>query len=90
MLEVERVQKVRRRIEAWSEYCRECARSVEFVDLADLARMFEISMAEATRQLRRRLVHIRPDSEETVAVCAESLLQTWNASEPMLAKRLTP
>lgn len=90
IFEVERVQTVRRRVSAQAAFCSECSAEADFVELSDLARTFEVSIAEAVLQLRERCVHMHHSSSDSILVCTASLLQRSCADNPMLTKSLPP
>jgi len=88
VIEVERVQTVRRRVPTTAGYCRDCRREVDLVDIGDLARVFEVSVADAVLQLRRRRIHMLHVSGGAIFVCADSLLTRSDPGHAMLIKGL--
>ncbi len=90
VFEVERIQTVRRRVAAHPSFCDECRRDADFVDLSELARTFEVSVAEAVLQLRVRRVHMQHMANGNIVVCAESLLIKTDPDNQILVKSLPP
>lgn len=90
VFEVERVQTVRRRIATIPGYCHECRAPADLVDLADLARLFDVSVADAVLQVRRRRIHMQHLSNGSIVVCADSLLLRSDPDHAMLSKSLPP
>ena len=90
VFEIERVQTVHRRISAYVGYCVECRCDANFVALPDLAATFDIPVAEAELQLRKRAVHMHHLADGSADVCAESLLTRTRSDHQILAKSLTP
>jgi hypothetical protein len=90
VLEIERVQTVRRRIATVRGHCIQCCAPVDLVELAELAGLFDVSVADAVRQLRRRRIHVRRLPEGSIVVCVESLLTRSDPGHAMLTKSLPP
>jgi hypothetical protein len=90
VIEVERVQTVRRRIATVRGHCVACAAPADLIELADLARLFDVSIADAVLQLRRRRIHMRHMPTGSIVVCAESLLTRSDPDHAMLSKSLPP
>ena len=90
VIEVERVQTVRRKVPIAAGYCRDCRCPVDLIDVADLARVFEVSVADAVLQLKRRRIHLLDLSASTILVCADSLLMRSDQDFPMLNRSLPP
>lgn len=90
VIEIERVQTVRRRVTTLRGYCRECRAPADLVELADLARLFDVSVADAVLQLRRRRIHLQHLSAGPILVCSESLLTRSDPGHAMLNKSLPP
>jgi hypothetical protein len=90
VIEVERVQTVRRRIATILGYCRECRAPADLVDISDLARLFDVSVADAVLQLRRRRIHMQHLNSGTIAICVDSLLTRSDPDHAMLSKSIPP
>lgn len=90
IFEVERVQTVRRRVLTHSAYCEECSCKSDFVELAELARTFEVSVAEAVLQLRDRRVHMQHLPSGNIVICTGSLLTRAHPEQQILMKSLPP
>lgn len=90
VIELERVQTVRRRIPTRLGHCLDCREPADLVELADLARLFEVSVAEAVLQLQRRRIHMQHLDTGSIAVCAGSLLNRTEAGQAILNKSLPP
>lgn len=90
VIELERVQTVRRRVPTIRGYCTECRAASDLVDLSDLARLFEVSLADAVLQMRRRRIHMQHQVAGSIVVCAESLLVRSDPDLAMLSKSLPP
>lgn len=84
------MQTVKRRVPTVAVHCPSCGRARSFVDVADLASLFEVSIAEAVLQFRRRRIHMRHLSSGVIAVCTESLLMRTEPDSPMLTRTLPP
>jgi len=90
VLEIERVQRVRRCIPTFRSHCSGCRAVADLVDLTELARLFDVSIAEATLQLRARCVHLQHLTNGNIVVCAESLLMMSSPDNQILTKSLPP
>jgi len=90
VFEVERVQSVRRRVATHAAFCDECRGDADFVDLSELSRTFEVSVAEAVLQLRARRVHMQHLASGNIQVCIESLLIRSDPDEQILTRSLPP
>lgn len=90
VIEIERVQTVRRRVPTTHGYCRDCGSSVDLIDIADLACVFEVSVADAVLQLRRRRIHMLHLAGGNISVCVDSLLTRSDPDSPMLNRSLPP
>ena len=90
VFEVERVQTVRRRVATRSAFCSDCHDKSDFVELSDLARTFEVSVAEAVLQLRERGVHMQHPPSGNIVVCIASLLIKSDPGHQMLTRSLPP
>ena len=90
VFEVERVQTVRRSIATRANVCGDCHHRTDFVDVSDLAQMFEVSIAEAVLQLRERRVHLQHLQSGSIVVCVESLLSRTDPDRQILTRSLPP
>jgi len=90
VFEVERVQTVRRRVPTHVAFCEECQLESDFVELAELARTFEVSAAEAVLQLRERRVHMQHLPTGNIVVCTGSLLTKSDPEHQILTRSLPP
>lgn len=90
VIEVERVQTVRRRVPTVRGHCRDCRAAADLVELSDLAHLFEVSVADAVLQLRGRGIHMQHPSDGNIVVCTSSLLDRSGDDDPMLTKSLPP
>ncbi|MEQ1762496.1 MAG: hypothetical protein ABL984_05035 [Pyrinomonadaceae bacterium] len=90
VFEVERVQTVRRRVATRPAFCKDCHDNTEFAELSDLARTFDVSVAEAVLQLRERGVHMQHPPSGSIVVCIGSLLSRSDPDNQMLTRSLPP
>lgn len=90
VIELERVQTVRRRVATTRGHCADCHGPADLVELSDLANLFDVSVADALLQLRRRRIHMRHLGTGSIVVCADSLLTRTDADHAMLGKSLSP
>ena len=90
VIEIERVQTVRRRVPTTHGYCCDCRHAADLIDIADLARVFEVSVADAVLQLRRRRIHMLHLAGGNIFACADSLLTRSDPESPMLSQSLAP
>ncbi len=88
IFEVERIQTVRRRVATRAAFCDRCHVAANFVEVSDLARTFEMSVAEAVLQLRKRGVHMQHLLAGNIVVCTESLLMRSDPEHQLLIKSL--
>src|SRR5688500_14101879 len=90
VFEVERVQTVRRRVPTHPAFCDGCGGDADFVELSDLARTFEVSVAEAVLQLLGRGVHMHRPPSAVIMVCTAALLVRSGSDHQILTKSLPP
>ena len=90
VFEFERIQTIRRTIATHPEYCRDCHGQTDFVELSELSRTFEVSVAEAVLQLRERSVHMQHNPSGNIVVCTGSLLSRSDPDQQMLTRSLPP
>ena len=90
VLEIERVQTIRRRVPTRRGDCQDCRCQVDLVNIADLARVFDVSVADAVLQLRERSVHMQHIEGDAILVCSESLLDRPSTQATLLSKSLPP
>ncbi|MBL8123961.1 MAG: hypothetical protein KIT61_05870 [Pyrinomonadaceae bacterium] len=70
VIELERVQKIRRRAAVVSAFCFSCLENRAFVSLRDAARLFEIAQDELAATFRTNNMHLQhlPGGEDGVCV----------------------
>ena len=90
VIEYQQVKTVRRRIATILGHCPECRASGDLVLLDELARLFEVSVADAVLQLRRRRIHLMHLTGGALAVCIDSLLTHSDPDQAVLSKSLPP
>src|SRR5262245_36470484 len=73
VIEIEKVQKVRRTATTRTAVCNSCGSKSDFVDLVKIAALFEISPCKFLDAVRANACHINTD-ESGVQICVTSLL----------------
>ena len=71
-------------------FCNHCRYDRDLVELSDLAKTFNISVAEAVLQLRARGVYMLHSTEGGISVCTGSLLMRSDSECQLLMKSLPP
>ena len=79
VLEIERVQLVRRKCRAHSNYCEKCKTEVDFILLMEAARLFDINSARLFRFIQSNGSHYKSDAKGDIFLCVRSLFACVNA-----------
>jgi hypothetical protein len=90
VIEVERVNLVRRRLATFLGYCHECRTPADLVDVKELSKVFEIPTSDAIIQLHGRRIHLQSLSDGKIAVCVDSLMTQSPSGRAMLGKNISP
>ena len=73
VIEIEKVQRIRRTAETYSAVCRDCGSKSEFVDLGKLSALFEVAPSRFLEAMRANACHISR-ADRSVRICVTSLL----------------
>jgi hypothetical protein len=79
VLEIERVQLVRRKCRAHSGFCEKCERQSDFLSLIEAARLFDINSARLFRFIQANGSHYKFDAKGDIFLCVSSLFACVNA-----------
>lgn len=79
VLEIERVQLVRRKCRAHPGFCEKCEREADFLSLTEAARLFDINSARLFRFIQANSSHYKFDDEGNIFLCVRSLFACVNA-----------
>jgi hypothetical protein len=79
VLEIERVQLVRRKCRAHSGLCEKCKREADFLLLMEAARLFDINSARLFRFIQSNDSHYKIDEKGNIFLCVSSLFACVNA-----------
>lgn len=79
VLEIERVQLVRRKCPAHSGFCGKCERESDFIPLIEAASLFDINSAGLFRFVQANASHYINDVRGDIFLCVSSLLACVNA-----------
>lgn len=79
VLEIERVQLVRRKCRAHSAFCEKCERQADFLSLTEAARLFDINSARLFRFIQANGSHYKSDAKGNIFLCVSSLFACVNA-----------
>ena len=74
VLEIEQVRVVRRRMKTTLLFCRQCARSTDFVKLVKAAELFGVTNAELYNFIRTNRCHFIVATGGEICVCVTDLL----------------
>src|SRR5688572_29416562 len=74
VLEIERIQVIRKKCIAYSRFCANCRREVDFIELAQTARLFEIQVADLFRFIRTNGGHYTNNVGDKIFLCVNSFL----------------
>jgi hypothetical protein len=80
VVEVERMQLIRKWIRTRVFECGSCKRDVDFVTVSDAIRLFEISAAELNKFMSTNGSHSKLSTDEVQHICLTSLLAGLNRS----------
>jgi hypothetical protein len=81
VVELERVQLIRRRAATVPMFCVACAAPGEFVAAAEAARLFDISVDETVNRMRASHVHFQRESNGEIYFCVTSVLKFVHCKE---------
>ena len=79
VLEIERVQLVRRKCRAHSGFCEKFEAEVDFILLMEAARLFDINSARLFRFIQATGSHYKFDAKGSIFLCVSSLFACVNA-----------
>lgn len=79
VLEIERVQLVRRKCRAHTGFCEKCERKADFLSLTGAARLFDINAARLFRFIQANNSHYKFDARGKIFICVRSLFTCVNA-----------
>lgn len=74
VLEIERVQVIRKKCQAYSRFCANCRTEVDFIELAQTARLFEINIADLFRFILMNGGHYTNNPGDEIFLCVNSFL----------------
>jgi len=75
VIELEHMQKIRRRTAVVSSFCVHCSEQADFVSLRDAARLFETGQDELEFRFRMNALHMQHLADGADAVCVVSLME---------------
>ena len=75
VLEIERVQVIRKKCKAYSGFCANCRTEANFVELAQTARLFEIHITDLFRFIQTSGGHYTNNPGEEIFLCVNSFLE---------------
>ena len=78
ILEVERVQLIRKRMKTCIRFCRSCGRSTDFIQLVKAAGFFEVTPAEIFDFICLNHSHFLLGNEDEIYICLADLLAAMN------------
>ncbi|MEZ5428305.1 MAG: hypothetical protein R2747_18695 [Pyrinomonadaceae bacterium] len=78
ILEIQRTQVLRRRSRSKISYCEECGGEGDFLSLPDAAALFGVEQVKLFQFIHVNAGHYRPDTNDTVYICLNSLLRLMN------------
>lgn len=78
VLEIERVQIIRRKCQAHTGFCRNCKSEADFIPLMEAASLFEINSAKLFRFVQANASHYTNDLKGDIFLCVSSLLTCVN------------
>lgn len=79
VLEIERVQLIRRKCTAHSKFCKKCETEADFIALMEAARLFEINSARLFRFIQTNGSHYKLDLKGDIFLCVRSLFACVSA-----------
>jgi hypothetical protein len=79
VLEIERVQLVRRKCRAHSRFCEKCENEVDFIPLMEAARLFDLNSDRLFRFVQSNKSHYKSDEKGDIFLCVNSLFACVNA-----------
>lgn len=74
VVEIEKVQLIRKRAPSVSFFCANCARHTDFVSAPDAATLFEVDPDELFQTLRNKEVHLQVSAGSGIHICVTSLM----------------
>lgn len=74
VLEIERVQVIRKKCQAYSRFCANCRTEVNFIELAQTARLFEVQIADLFGFIRTNGGHYMNNPGNEIFLCVNSFL----------------
>jgi hypothetical protein len=81
VIEIERIQVIRKRAKTRLLECVKCRGTVDFVPLDEAAELFEIDLADLLGFIQRNDCHYRTANTETIYLCVNSLLDRMKQFE---------
>lgn len=81
VIEIERVQLVRKRTKTMLLRCIQCCETVDFVSLNEAADLFEIAAADLIGFIERNDCHFQTANTDTIFLCVTSLLDRMKQFE---------
>ncbi len=82
VIEVERVQLIRRRAKTISLFCGNCTAKTDFVSVTDAARLFEVRVDDLFRTIREKEIHMQVSSHSGIHICIASLTAFFQTRYP--------
>lgn len=74
VVEIEKVQLIRKRAPSISLFCANCTRHTDFVSAPDAATLFEVDPDELFQTLRNKEVHLQVSAASGIHICVTSLM----------------
>jgi len=81
VIEIERIQVIRKRAKTRLMHCDKCRETVDFVPLDEAAELFEIASADLIGFIDRNDCHWQTANTETIHLCVNSLLDRMKQFE---------
>jgi hypothetical protein len=74
VVEIEKVQLIRKRAPSISLFCANCGQHTDFVSAPDAATLFEVDPDELFQTLRSKEVHMQVSEASGIHICVTSLM----------------
>lgn len=81
ILEVERIQLIRRKCKTFMEFCGQCGQEINFVSLTEAASLFGVQPDNLFKFIHITSCHFTENSNGEILLCINSLLATVRARQ---------
>jgi hypothetical protein len=81
VLEIERIELIRKRCRLFSGFCKTCSKDTDFVSLTQMSSLFEIRAEDFFQTIRVSPIHFETELHNEIFLCINSLLNFLNTTK---------